>query len=106
MPPRPDQNAAETGHRHFCERQEQSGEAGLNRRMGREYSGSGTSTGGEIRWHGSKTGRRFGRRQANLGMFPAFRCQKRAKTGSVFLNLCRLYWGCRFAGYGNKWPSQ
>jgi hypothetical protein len=54
MPPRPDQNAAETGHRHFCERQEQSGEAGLNRRMGREYSGSGTSTGGEIRWHGSK----------------------------------------------------
>src|SRR5579871_6266988 len=26
--------------------------------------------------------------------------------GSVFLNLCALYWGCRFAGYGNKLPSQ
>jgi hypothetical protein len=22
--------------------------------------------------------------------------------GSVFLNFCALYWGCRFAGYGNK----
>jgi hypothetical protein len=27
-------------------------------------------------------------------------------AGSIFLNFCTLYWGCRFAGYGNKLPSQ
>jgi len=26
--------------------------------------------------------------------------------GPIFLQNCTLYWGCRFAGYGNKWPSQ
>jgi len=27
-------------------------------------------------------------------------------SGTVFLNLCPLYWGCWLAGYGNKRPSQ
>jgi len=27
-------------------------------------------------------------------------------SGPIFLQTCTLYWGCRFAGYGNKWPSQ
>jgi len=26
--------------------------------------------------------------------------------GPILLQTCTLYWGCRFAGYGNKWPSQ
>jgi len=26
--------------------------------------------------------------------------------GPIFLQTCTLYWECRFAGYGNKWPSQ
>jgi hypothetical protein len=29
-----------------------------------------------------------------------------ADSGSIFSNICTLYWGGRFAGYGNKWPSQ
>jgi len=32
--------------------------------------------------------------------------RQRRHASPVFLNLCRLYWGCRFAGYGNKLPSQ
>jgi hypothetical protein len=27
-------------------------------------------------------------------------------SDTVFLNLCPLYWERRFAGYGNKSPSQ
>jgi hypothetical protein len=26
--------------------------------------------------------------------------------GTVLVNHCPLYWGCRLAGYGNKSPSQ
>ena len=42
---------------------------------------------------------------------PAVRSLSKGNRGiafqpSVFRKLCPLYWGCRFAGYGNKRSSQ
>ena len=43
----------------------------------------------------------YGFRRAGDG-FPV----QMRRSGSIFSRICSLYWGCRFAGYGDKRPSQ
>jgi len=38
-------------------------------------------------------------------MYPVIPASVRL-SGTVLVNHCPLYWGRRFAGYGNKSPSQ
>ena len=55
-------------------------------------------------WPKSRTATRP--RPTQFGVFPPAAHPKGTPGGTIFLNLCTLYWGCRFAGYGNKLPSQ
>ena len=51
---------------------------------------------------------RGGRRKTQFRDHPVSLCSSPLTPagGPIFLKTCTLYWGCRFAGYGNKWPSQ
>jgi len=81
---RPDRHAAEAGKRHHRE-----GEKAARDWMRR--SGSGTAPERPF-WGGQG--------------LPGHHDPKACFSGTVFLNHCPLYWGCRLAGYGNKRPSQ
>jgi len=52
----------------------------------------------------------FGSKPQTSDIKPKVRGRKSPRRfsafGPIFLQNCTLYWGCRFAGYGNKWPSQ
>jgi len=70
-----------------------------------ERSGAGTAAGGESGDIVKNLECTPGRANQYSGVFTrkAGRFLPRGEVfGSVFLNFCALYWGCRFAGYGDK----
>src|SRR5205814_729565 len=74
---------------------------GLSRR-----SGAGTAAGGESEAMAENLERQGGPGQPNLACSRAFYTptghDDGHQSGTIFLGTCTLYWGCRFAGYGNK----
>src|SRR6266702_1604594 len=69
-------------------------------------SGDGTAAGGESEAMTQNLEWQSGRGQPNSACSRAICAPKGRQDDTVFLTACTLYWGCRFAGYGNKLPSQ
>ena len=72
---------------------------GKAKQVSRRYPTQGAAAGGKpTAWAPFGTGPKPSNSPCSAPLTPA--------GGPIFLQTCALYWGCRFAGYGNKWPSQ